>query len=275
MKLLQILFVLVTLYTTACLAEWQLVWKDEFDGMGLLNESLWEYDIGCEGWGNNELQCYLAQRTENVRQENGSLVIDVKVEDIQGHSYSSGRIKSLQSWAYGKFEARAKMPSGHHLWPAIWLFPKYQKYGMWAASGEIDIMELKGDKPNVIQGTMHYGGSWPNQAYHGSGEITFDFDFSKDFHTFSLEWDQKEMRWYVDGKQFHTESIDKPLWSGKGPNPYTKNGQPFDQQFHWILNCAVGGQFFGPGPYVTPAEAKNWAKHTVEFDYVRVYEWKA
>ena len=102
--------------------------------------------------------------------ENGHLVIDVKVEDFEGKHFTSGRIHSKHAWTFGKFEARARLPSGHHLWPAIWMMPRDSKYGTWAASGEIDIMELRGDKPHEIMGTIH-GGSWP--VYINSYSVDF------------------------------------------------------------------------------------------------------
>ncbi|KAJ6219834.1 hypothetical protein RDWZM_005646 [Blomia tropicalis] len=271
MQIQTIIFISLALAgTVRC--NWQLVWSDEFNGNGL-DENNWNYQTGCSQQ-NDELECYTSHRHENVRVENGHLVIEARPEEYQGHHFTSGRLHGKKAWAYGKFEARAKMPSGHHLWPAIWMMPRDSKYGGWAASGEIDILELRGDKPHEIVGTIHYGGSWPNNIYHGSGERYYQQDFSQDYHTFAVEWDQKEIRWYVDGQHYHTENIDRNMWSGRGNNPYHKNGEPFDQPFYWILNVAVGGNFFGPGPYVSPAEARNWHKRTMEVDYVRVYQWR-
>jgi len=138
-------------------------------------------------------------------------------------------------------------------------------------------MEYRGDRTNEILGTIHYGGTAPNNIHSGSGEIKFGTDFSADWHTYGVEWDTNEIKWFCDGKEYHKENINRSMYSGKGKNPYTKNGQPFDQPFHWILNVAVGGNFFPANVYggqVTPAEAKNWAKPTMEIDYVRVWEWK-
>jgi len=261
------------LFALGAKADYALVWEDEFNGT-TLSDADWLYQTGCDGWGNNELECYTEKRKENVYTTNGVLTIHVVVEAYQGKQYTSARLNSRKAWAYGKYEAKAKMPKGKHFWPAIWMMPQDSKYGGWAASGEIDIMEYRGESANITQGTIHYGGSWPNNKWSGSGEKTFPFDLSADFHTYGIEWDTKEFRWYVDEKQYHAESIDKSMWSGKGTNPYTKNGQPFDQPFHWILNVAVGGNFFGNSPQLTVAEAKAWPKPTMEIDYVRVYQQK-
>lgn len=210
-----------------------------------------------------------------MRVENGHLVIDVRVEDWEGHHFTSGRLNSLEAWGYGKFEIRARMPSGHHLWPAIWMLPRNEKYGAWAASGEIDILELRGDQPHQIMGTIHYGGTWPNNKYTGSGERSYPADFSDDYHTFAVDWSPNKIIWYVDGQQYYEENINRMMWSGRGNNPYNANIQPFDDNpFFILLNVAVGGNFFGGGPYVTPDEARGWKKHTMEVDYVRVYKWQ-
>ncbi len=233
--------------------------------------------IFSKGFGNNELECYTAHRHENVRLENGNLVINSRVEEMNGKHFTSGKLHSKQSWTYGKFEARAKLPKGKHLWPAIWMMPAKSVYGGWAASGEIDIMEYRGERTDTLLGTIHFGGSWPNNRASGSGEVKFGSDFSADFHTYGFEWNENEMQWLLDGKVWHKENIHRNFYSGVGNNPYTKPGQPFDQSFYWILNVAIGGNFFPTnpfGPQVTPEEARHWAKPTMEVDYVRVWEWK-
>ncbi len=208
-----------------------------------------------------------------MRVEGGSLVINAHVEEMNGKHFTSGKLHSKQSWTHGKFEARVKLPKGKNLWPAFWMMPAKSVYGGWAASGEIDIMEYRGERPDTVLGTIHFGGSWPNNIASGSGDVKFPSDFSADFHTFGIEWDANQMQWTLDGKVWHKENMNRSFFSGKGNNPYTKNGQPFDQAFYVILNVAIGGNFFnGMGSQVTPAEAKNWAKPTMEVDYVRVYE---
>jgi len=158
----------------------------------------------------------------------------------------------------------------------FWMLPANSVYGGWAASGEIDIMECRGQSPTKGQGTIHYGGSWPNNIFHGSGEVDFHTDLTSDYHIYAVEWDQNQIKWFVDNNMYHTESLNKNMWSGKGKNPYTKNGQPFDESFYWILNVAVGGAFFPPNQYgvLNVNDAKQWEKPTMEVDYVRVYQWQ-
>jgi len=226
------------------------------------------------GGGNGEKQCY-TKRKENAFIKDGHLVIHVIPEQFDGHSYTSTRLHQMRTgWTYGKFEARAKLPKGKHLWPALWLYPQNSVFGTWAASGEIDIMEYRGERTNQIQGTIHYGGYSPHNVHNGSGERNFTVDFSADFHVFSFEWDKDEMRWYLDGEEYHNQTLKKSFWSGSGPNPYTKDGEPFTHNFQWILNVAVGGNFFPKSTFGTldVNEAKQWPKPTMEVDYVRVYQ---
>ena len=266
------IWLLLNIYIAVVYAKWKLVWHEEFNGTSL-NLKEWKFETGC-GKANYERQCYTLNKKANARVEKGHLVIDVKIESNikKGFHFTSARLNSKKAWAFGKFDTYASLPRGKHLWPAIWLLPKDNVYGPFPASGEIDIMENDGLKNHIIMGTIHFGGVYPNYISRGSGAKHFPQDFSKGFHLFGFEWDPKEMRWYVDGKCYHKERIDKNLWSHKGKNPYTKKGQPFDQAFYWVLNIAVGGSFFGKGPYVTPQEAKHWKKPTMEIDYIRVYE---
>lgn len=245
---------------------WQLVWHDEFNGHRLDNH-LWKNDLNKSF--NSELQSYTDGR--NVRLSNGHLIIEARPEKDDGYDFTSGRLITRHAWVGGKFEIRARLPSGRQLWPAIWMLPARAKYGLWWKNGEIDLMEAQGERPNIISGTAHYGGTSST-----SGNRRFPFDFSQQFHTFGLIWDSKQMRWFVDGALFHRVRINRNLWpaTAKGANPYRRKGQPFDQPFRILLNVAVGGTFFGPeAPKITVHEAKSWPKPTMEVDFVRVYQW--
>ena len=222
-------------------ADWKLVWSDEFDGKSL-DFSKWEIEVNAFGGGNNELQIY-TDRKENVRVEDGHLMIEAHRDnyDVAGtvREYSSGRVRSKRrgDWTYGRFEIRAKLPPGQGVWSGIWMMPTDSKYGTWASSGEIDIMEFKGQEPNVVWGTLHYGKRWPNNE-HKSDTLKLDQgNFTDDFHTYAIEWEEGVMRWYVDGQLYQTQ---KEWHSDGGKFP-----APFDQPFHMILNLAIGGGFVG------------------------------
>ena len=240
--------------------KWKLVWNDEFDGK-TLDYSKWEAEVNAFGGGNQELQIY-TDRKENLRLENGNLVLEARKDNhgISGttREYSSARIRSKHrgDWKYGKFEVRAKLPSGQGVWPAIWMLPTEDLYGTWASSGEIDIMEFKGQEPNIVLGTLHYGKPWPENKFT-SGQLKLpDGNFTDDFHVYAMEWEEGVIRWYVDGKLYQTQ---KEWTSGGGKYP-----APFDQKFHMILNLAIGGNFVGNPDARTPFPRQFLV------DYVRV-----
>ncbi|UCE02209.1 MAG: family 16 glycosylhydrolase [Candidatus Latescibacterota bacterium] len=240
---------------------YQLVWEEEFEGTQL-DPAKWDAQVGdgCPqlcGWGNNELQYY---RAENATVADGFLTITALEETFGGYDYTSARIrtKTLGDWTYGRFEMRAKMPIGRGLWPAFWMLPTDEVYGTWAASGEIDIMECLGQQPDRVFGTIHFGGTFPaNQSSSNSFTLGAG-TFNDDFHEFALEWDPCEMRWYVDGNLYATQT---DWFSDGGPYP-----APFDQRFHLLLNVAVGGNL--PGP----PDASTQFPQQMVVDYVRVYQ---
>jgi len=238
---------------------WRLVWSDEFDGPSI-DRTKWQHQTGAGVWGNNELE-YYTDRPENSFIRDGALVIRANRESYGGREYTSARLRTSKrgDWLYGRFEIRAKLPRGKGIWPAIWMLPTDWEYGGWPQSGEIDIIELLGDKPSKVYHSLHYGGKSPdNVASGGSYTITAGPDFAQAFHTFALEWEPEEIRWYVDGR--HT--LTKTSWySAKAPFP-----APFDRRFHLLLNVAVGGNW--PGS----PDATTVFPQTMEVDYVRVYE---
>ncbi|NIK76221.1 beta-glucanase (GH16 family) [Paenibacillus castaneae] len=245
-------------------SQWTLVWNDEFNS-SMLDESKWNYTTGGGGYGNHELQNY-TNRPENVRIENGNLIIEARKEIYQGNQYTSGKLetKAKGDWKYGRYEVRAKLPEGKGMWPAIWMMPSSQNvYGGWPVSGEIDIMEFLGHDPSTVYGTIHFGNPWTHTG--GNYTLPNNQKFSDDFHTFSMEWSPGEFKWYVDGILYLTKND----WFSKDnnkPSDYPFPA-PFDQLFYLQLNLAVGGDW--PG---NPDATTDWTKpKQMLVDYVRVY----
>ncbi|SET91277.1 carbohydrate binding domain-containing protein [Paenibacillus sp. NFR01] len=249
---------------------WTLVWSDEFND-GTIDPEKWTYDlgdgtaVGNPGWGNNELEWY-TNNEKNVKESGGKLVITAIKETQNGKDYTSSRIKTkgLFSKKYGKFEIRAKAPTGKGLWPAIWMLPENYEYGNWAASGELDIMEGWGSRPNTVAGTIHYGGTWPDNVYSGKEYVFPNNGTIDQFHTYSIEWEPGEIRWYVDGALYSTKNDWYSISSGQPAN--NAYPAPFNQEFHLLMNLAIGGNFDG-----NPT-ADTTFPQSMEIDYVRVYD---
>jgi beta-glucanase (GH16 family) len=243
---------------------WKLVWSDEFNTAGIdLNK--WEHEVNGTGGGNNELQ-YYTDRTENSYIENGNLVLKAKKESYTGNDgtrqYTSSRLRTMNKgdFLYGRMEIKAKVPAGQGLWPAIWMLPTDWVYGGWAASGEIDIMEavnLNGTGGNKVYGTLHYGEKWPGNVHSGDN-ITPATSVADNFHVYTVEWEEHEIRWYLDSELYQTQT---DWWSSAAPYP-----APFNQKFHLILNVAVGGTW--PGNNIDDSVFPQ----SMEVDYVRVYQ---
>jgi beta-glucanase (GH16 family) len=239
--------------------QWNIVWSDEFNSNSI-NTNNWMFETGNNnGWGNDELEYYTG-RTNNACVNNGILHIVARQESTNTYSYTSARMKTqnLYSKTYGRFEFRARLPHGQGYWPALWMMPRDSVYGGWAASGEIDVMENRGSTPTTTGGTIHYGGSWPDNVYSGASYVFPGGGVATNFHNYMLEWSANSIKWYVDGVLYQTQTS---WWSSGGPYP-----APFDQPFYLIMNLAVGGNYGGDpdGTTVFPGE--------MQVDYVRVYE---
>ena len=243
-----------------------LSWQDEFDG-STVDSSRWVFDIGTgsqfglTGWGNNELQ-YYTDRPQNATVSGGALRITARQESFGGQAYTSARLKTLGKFdqAGGRFEIRAALPTGQGFWPAIWMLPAGNAYGGWAASGELDIMEARGQQPDRVHGTIHYGGSWPNNVNTSATRVLPAGQSIAAFHTYAVEWDTTSspaIRWYVDDVLYATRTS---WWSSGGAYP-----APFDKPFHMLLNVAVGGD------YVGSPNASTVFPATMQVDYVRAY----
>lgn len=211
------------------LKNWTLFWNDEFENS--LNEIYWTIETGGNGWGNNELQ-YYTNRIENVKVENGYLNIIARKEYYNGKNYTSGRIKTQNKIynTYGKIESRIKLSSiGQGLWPAFWLLGNNISQVGWPKCGEIDIMEHINTTKKVVS-TIHYDDG--NTHKYSTGEIS-NIDITE-WHIYAIEWNSHEIKWFIDGREFHYENID--LFSSR---------EEFHQPFFIILNIAIGGNWPG------------------------------
>ena len=238
---------------------YQLVWSEEFDKDGLPDSTKWGYDVGGNGWGNNELEYYTNARSENARVVNGNLIIEVRKESFSGRNYTSARLltKNKAQWTYGKFDIKAKLPKGTGMWPAIWLLSANDPLH-WPDDGELDIMEEVGFNQNVIYGTAH------NKLYNGAngqqkGGNTLVPDADNAFHIYSLEWTTNQVVWSVDSVLYFTYA-DPGLGFG---------GWPYANGFFMILNIAVGGNWGGQ----KGVDDSIFPQQMV-IDYVRVYQKK-
>lgn len=246
---------------------YQLVWSDEFDG-DAIDSTKWSFDLGngCEistdlcGWGNNELE-YYTNRRANAMVSDGSLIIRAIREfpEYEGSDYTSARMvtRNKGDWKYGRIDVRAKMPIGQGLWPAIWMLPTDTVYGGWPRSGEIDIMEYVGHEPTKMFGTIHYGHDFWR---FNSQELFLEEEqgtFADDFHVFTVIWTEDCIQFQMDGINVGVPNTRSTTL----PTTY-----PFDQEFHLILNVAVGGNL--PGN----PDATTVFPQTMEVDYVRVYQ---
>jgi len=235
-----------------------LVWQDEFSGTSL-DGGMWNYEIGngSGGWGNNELQ-YYTNGPKNVLVSNGNLVIEARKESISGFNYSSARLttQNKKTFTYGRIDIRAKLPRGKGIWPALWMLGSNISTVGWPASGEIDIMEYLGHETNKTHGTVHYGPSTAAHGYRGNSYTLNSGHFYEQFHVFSIDWKQDQIKFLVDNNVFFT--INK---SDLGATPY-----PFNAPFFFIFNVAVGGNW--PGS----PDANTTFPQRMIVDYVRVFQ---
>lgn len=239
----------------------KLVWSDEFDEEALDLEK-WTAIIGdgCPelcGFGNSELQ-YYTNNPQNVKIEDGKLIITAIHDSIENSAYSSAKLvtKNKGDWQYGRFEIKAKIPAGKGNWPAIWMLPTENKYGGWPRSGEIDIMETVGYDPGNVHGTVHTQ-SFNHMIGTQKGDSVLVNDFSESFHLYAVEWHADRIDFFIDSNKYHTfenTELNSDDW-------------PFDHPFYLILNIAVGGSWGGKYGI-----ANDIFPNRMEIDYVRVYE---
>lgn len=236
---------------------WEIVWQDEFNGPEgqSPDATKWSHDIGTD-WGNSQLE-YDTERAENSALDGmGHLSIIARKESYAGSAFTSARLttEGLFDQQYGRFEASIKMPWGPGIWPAFWMLGENRLEVGWPQCGEIDIMEYRGNQPQIIHGSLHGPG------YSAGNPITknhalFNDRYDNDFHLFAVEWGEDYIDYFVDDYLYQRI------------NPEDANGEwVFDQPFYILLNLAIGGNFVG-----FPTDQTIFPQ-TMLVDYVRVYK---
>jgi beta-glucanase (GH16 family) len=239
------------------LSNLEMVWSDEFDGSSVDLEN-WTFETGASGWGNNELQNYT--NGDNSEIMDGKLVITARKvnESKTAGSYTSSRLitKDKQNFLYGRMEARAKLPSGTGIWPAIWMLGSNISEVSWPACGEIDIMEYVGYEPNTVHSTVHtpagYGGD-------GKGTSTTLQTAEEEFHNYGIIWTERSIKFYIDDPE--------NIRFTYSPSIKNEDNWPFDKPQFFILNVAVGGNWGG-----AQGIDNSIFPQQMEVDYVRVYQ---
>jgi beta-glucanase (GH16 family) len=239
-------------------SEYGIIWQDEFTGPAgqRPDASKWQFDIGTN-WGNRQLE-WDTDRAKNVSLDGaGNLAITAREEDFAGQPYTSGRIKTkdLFEQAYGRFEARIKLPIGQGIWPAFWMLGADIDELRWPQCGEIDIMEYLGHEPRELHGTLHGPGHYGNAAMTRK-HVLAQGGFNLGFHSFAVEWTPDSITWQVDGFTYYSVTpADLPAGAT----------WVYNHPFFILLNVAVGGNW--PG---SPDETTEFPQ-TMLVDYVRVY----
>ena len=233
-----------------------LVLEEDFENGGI-DTSIWTFEIGTgqNGWGNNELQ-YYTDRHENAKVEDGKLIITAREESFEGSSYTSARLITKEKFEvqFGRIEARMKMPWGRGIWPAFWMLGNNIDEVSWPQTGEIDIMEYRGQDPTIVHGSVHGPG------YSAGNAITKSFNLQNDrldtgFHTYGIEWGKNYINFYIDDS----------LYNRITPDDITGEWV-FNKPFFMLVNMAVGGTFVG-----SPSEDTVFPQ-TLEVDYIKVFE---
>jgi len=247
----------------SALPGWTLTWSDEFNGPdgSAVDPTKWKHDVGGTGWGNDELE-YYTDASQNAVVQGGNLVITATTDGASQYKCSYGTCKytsarlltqGLFSQQYGRFEARAQMPTGKGLWPAIWALGDNISTVSWPACGEIDFMETIGTDISTNHGSLHMPS---NYGPTGTFKLPNGASFADAFHTFAIEWEPGTIRFYVDDQLYETQTSKVP--SG--------DTWEFEHPFFLLINVAVGGQW--PG---SPDSTTTFPQ-TLKVDWVRVYQ---
>jgi len=243
-------------------AGYELVWRDEFNDsrvagnkVAMPNTDLWRYETGASGWGNNEIENYVAGLKG---QDTCAMIYDGTLKIIAkkvGSEVLSIRMNTSDSWTYGYFEARLKLPQGKGTWPAFWMLPK--NFRSWPDDGEIDIMEEVGYRPNWVAASIHCKAYYHSIGTQKTAE-TYVETAESGFHVYAVEWTADYIKGLVDGQVYFTFNNDQ-----------TNNNDtwPFNEPFGLKLNLAWGGNWGG-----AHGVDESALPATYEIDYVRVFQ---
>ncbi len=239
-------------------AQWDLVWEDNFDGNGLLNSAIWDYEVGYIR--NKESQYYTEKRTENARIENGNLIIEARNDNWKDNKITSASINTFgkKSILYGRVEVRAKIPTGVGTWPAIWMLGENMNQIGWPACGEIDVMENVGYDPDTIHANIH------TKAYNHSigtnkGNRIGIKTLYDNYNIYAVNWFEDHMDFFVNDSlyfSFKNEGTGNDAW-------------PFDKPHYLLINLAIGGAWGGNQGIDDAIFPQKYY-----IDYVRVYREK-
>ncbi|NNJ72367.1 MAG: glycoside hydrolase family 16 protein, partial [Enterobacterales bacterium] len=214
---------------------------------------------------------------QNVTVADGKLTITAKNESVAaGFPYTSSRIntKGKLDFKYGRVEASIKAPAGQGLWSAFWMLSSDSPYGdTWAATGEIDIFEAinptTGTDLDFTGGTIYHGFPSPWQQFLNT---RYDVDATAGFNRYAVEWEQNEIRFFYNDTHVSTITSESyySYYYDEAAQGYTlaPDGAPFDQEFHILLNLAIGGN--ATGNEINDDAIGDGAD--MEVEYVRVYQ---
>ncbi|CRK95824.1 CLUMA_CG009276, isoform A [Clunio marinus] len=292
-----------------------LIFEDTFQEFDM---ETWQHENTLAGGGNWEFQWYANNRSNSYTEDGTLHLVPTLVADEFGEGFlssgvlnlhggspadqctnpsffgcerggnafnilnpiKSARVRTVNSFAfrYGTVEVRAKLPAGDWLWPAIWLMPKNNVYGTWPSSGEIDLMESRGNR-RLFEGdvnvgversgsTLHFGprfdvNGWPTAHFNRNQQP----GYNEDFHVYRLIWTNESITFQIDNDTVGVVEAGAGFWARGGfeetgrENPWRRSNSlmaPFDQEFYLIINLAVGGVNFFPDNFVNEGTPKPW-----------------
>lgn len=242
----------------------KLIFSDEFDYEGKPDPTKWSHETG-GNWHNNEIQ-YYTNHLENAFVKDSKLTIVALKEKMGTRHHTSARLTTYKkfSFKYGKIEMLAKLPSGKGSWPAFWMLPDAIKTGTpWPLSGEIDIMEYAaGVDPKAMHVSLH--SELYNHKINTQETYVAQIDgLSENFHKYTCIWEEDKIAFYIDDT--HLLTFYKNKRTNGQPKPESIEAWPFDQNFHLLINLAVGGMFGGEVD-------DSQLPYTYEIKYIRVWQ---